>query len=125
MELSQFGSSVQQGHLLANVNIIPRMVDQSAFTPIYAVMNCRQTVATTLNVTTTNGSISDVKMNSERVEPLCFLLLFPRGESGYRNTQKDHISPLQYVMARMLRAEKIYGQSMTAPSVVQPLLDYT
>jgi hypothetical protein len=57
-------------------------------------------------VTTTNGSISDMKMNSEKVEPLCFPLLFPNGEAGYTNAQKDHISQLQYVMTRMLRAEK-------------------
>ncbi len=78
-------------------------------------MNCRQTGVTSLNVTTTNGSTLDIKMNSEKVEPLCFPLLFPHGEAGYTNAQKDHISPLQYVMARMLRHEKIYGQWMTAP----------
>ncbi len=37
---------------------------------VCAVMNCRQTVS--LQVTTTNGSISDVKMNSEKVEGLCY-----------------------------------------------------
>jgi hypothetical protein len=53
-------------------------------------------------------------MNSEKVEPLCFPLLFPHGEAGYTNNQKDHISQLQYVMARIPRPEKIYGQWMTA-----------
>jgi hypothetical protein len=45
-----------------------------------------------------------------------FPLLFPHGEAGSTNDQKDHISPLQYVMARMLRPEKIYGHWMTAPA---------
>jgi hypothetical protein len=53
-------------------------------------------------------------MNSEKVELLCFLLLFPHGEAGYTNTQKDQISLLQYVMAGLMRPEKIYGQWMTA-----------
>ncbi len=56
-------------------------------------------------------------MSSEKVEPLCFLLFFPHGEAEYTNAQKDHINninPLQYVMARLLRPEKIYGQWMTA-----------
>jgi hypothetical protein len=60
MELHQLGLSVQQGVLLAGVNLIPRMVDQSAFRTIYAGMNCRKTGVTTLNMTTTNGSILDV-----------------------------------------------------------------
>jgi hypothetical protein len=68
MELPKLGLSVQAG-----VNIIPRMVDQSAFKTMYAVTNCRQTGFTTLNVTSTNGSILDMKLNSEKVEPLWFL----------------------------------------------------
>jgi hypothetical protein len=50
------------------------MVDQSVFRSMYVVTNCRQTgVTSRLNVTTTNGSTLDVKMNSEKVKPLCFL----------------------------------------------------
>ncbi len=116
MELHQLGLSVQQGVLSASINIIPRMVNQSAFRTIYVVTNCRETGVTTLNVTTTNASILEVKMNSEKVEPLCFPLLFLHREAGYTNDQKDHISPSQYVMVRMLRPEKIYGQWMTAPA---------
>jgi hypothetical protein len=53
MELRQPGLSVRQGVLSAVINVIPRMVDQSAFRTIYAVTNCRQTGVTTVNVTTT------------------------------------------------------------------------
>jgi hypothetical protein len=74
---------------------------------VCAVMNCRQTGVMLLQVTTTNGSISDVKMNSEKVEGLCHPLLFPHGEPGSTNKMKDHISPVDYVMARMLMLEKI------------------
>jgi hypothetical protein len=77
-------------------------------------MNYRQTGVSSLNMTTTNGSILDVNMNSEKVEGLCFPLLFPHGEAGYTNDQKDHLSPSQYAMARMLRPEKLNGQYMTA-----------
>jgi hypothetical protein len=68
-------------------------------------MNCRQTGAISLLVTTTNGSISDVKMNSEKVEGLCYPLLFPHVEPGFANKMKDHIPQADYVMARMLMPE--------------------
>jgi hypothetical protein len=67
-------------------------------------------------VTTTNGSISDVKMNLEKVQGLCYPLLFPHGEPGFTNEMKDHISPADYVMARMLMTEKIGRKYMTAPA---------
>ncbi len=44
---------------------------------VCVVMNCRQTGFMSMQVTTTNGSTSDVKMNSEHVEGLCYPLLFP------------------------------------------------
>ncbi len=81
-----------------------------------AVMNCRQTGVMSLQVTTTNGSISDVKMNSEKVEGLCYPLLFPHGEPGFTNEMKDHISPADYVMGRMLMPKKIGHKYMTAPA---------
>ncbi len=58
-----------------------------------------------LQVTTTNGSISDVKMNSEHVEGLCYPLFFPHGEPGFTNEMKDFIPPADYVMARILVQE--------------------
>jgi hypothetical protein len=67
-------------------------------------------------VTTTNGSISDVKMNSEKVEGLCYPLLCSHGEPGFTNEIKDHISPADYVMARKLMPEKIGCKYMTAPA---------
>ncbi len=69
-----------------------------------------------LQVTTINGSISDVKMNSEHVEGLCYPLLFPHGEPGFTNEMKDRTSPANYVMARMLMPEKIGCKYMTAPA---------
>ena len=83
------------------VNQPPRMLMS-----VCAVMNCRQTSVMSLQVTTTNGSISDVKMNSEKVEGLCYSLLFPHGEPGFTNEMKDQISPTDYVMARMLMPKK-------------------
>jgi hypothetical protein len=82
---------------------------------VCAVMNCRRTGVMSLQVTTTSGSISDVKMNLEHVEVLCYPLLFPHGESGFKNEMKDLISPADYVMARILMPEKIGRTYMTAP----------
>ncbi len=103
-DLQQLGIRVQQGGLTADANVFPRMVDQPPHMAmsVCAVMNCRRTGVMSLQVTTTNGSISDAKMNSEHVEGLCYPLLFPHGEPVFTNEMKDCISPADYVMARML-----------------------
>jgi hypothetical protein len=80
-----------------------------------AVMNCRWADVMSMQVTTTNGSISDVNMNSEHVEGLCYPLLFQHGEPGFTNEMKDCISPADYVMARMLMLEKIGRKYMARP----------
>ncbi len=72
-----------------------------------------------LQVTTTNGSISDVKMNLEHVEGLYYPLLFPHGEPGFTNEMKDPTSPVYYVMVRMLMPEKIGRKYMTDYSETQ------
>jgi hypothetical protein len=95
------------------IKVIPRMVDQTPLMSICAIMNCRQTSFTSLHVTTTNGSISDVKVNLEKVKGLYFPLLFPHREAGYTHNQKNCLCPSDYAMARMLRPEKIIGQYMT------------
>ncbi len=71
-------------------------------------------------MTTTNGSISDVKMNLGKVEGPCYPLLFPHGEPGFTNEMKDHISPVDYVMARMLMPKKIGRKYMSAPARIYP-----
>jgi hypothetical protein len=98
--------------------VVPKLVNQPPrmSMSVCAVMNCRQTGVMSLQVITTNGSISDVKMNLEKVEGLCYPLLFPHGEPGFTNEMKDHISPADYVMARMLMPEKIGRKYMTAPA---------
>jgi hypothetical protein len=73
-----------------------------------------------LQVTTTNGSISDVKMNLKKVEGLCYPLLFLHGEPGFTNEMKDHISPADHVMVRMLMPKKIGCKDMTAPARYYP-----
>ncbi len=99
-DLQQLEICVRQGGLTADANVVPRMVDQPPrmAMSVCDVMNCRWTGVMSLQVTTTNGSISDVKMNLERVEGHCYRLLFPHGEPGFTNEMKDFIVYLQWIM---------------------------
>ena len=56
------------------------------------------------------------------MEGLCFPLLFPHAKHGYTNASKSCLSPDEYVMARLLRPEKIGGQYMTAAAAHEPYL---
>jgi hypothetical protein len=64
--------------------------------------------------------VSDHILDSEKVEGLCFPLLSPHGETGYTNASKSCLSPDEYVMARMLRPEKIHGEYMAAQARYAP-----
>ncbi len=118
IDLHHLGLSVPQGDLTADANVIPQMVDQPPHMTmsVCAVLNCRQTGVTSLQMTTTNGSISDVKMNSEKVEGPCFPIFYPHGEPGYTNDMKKHLSPADYVTMRFLMPEKIGRNYMAAPA---------
>jgi hypothetical protein len=83
-------------------------------------VNNRQTGEMTLQVRTSNGNVSDVNMDSKKVEGLCFQLLFPQAEPGYTNASKSRLSPDEYVIARLLRPERIDGKYMTATAVQAP-----
>ncbi len=70
---------------------------------------------------THSHSVSNVSLDSEKVEGLCFPLLFCHGEPGYTNESKSRLSPDEYAMARLLRPEKsVYGY-MTAHAGYAPL----
>jgi hypothetical protein len=114
--LHHLGIIVQQGGLTDDANVVPRMVNQPSgmSMSVCAVMNCRQTCVMSLQGETTNGNTSDVKMNSKKVEGLCYPLLFPHGEPGFTNEMKEYISPADYVMVRMLMLKKIGHNYMTA-----------
>jgi hypothetical protein len=96
------------------------MVHQVQHFYVCFVANNRQTGAMTLQVTTHTKSVSDINMNSEKVKGLCFPLLFPHGERGYNNLSKSYLSPDEYVMAQMLRPEKINGEYMPAQASYAP-----
>ena len=69
------------------------MVDQVQHFDVCSVVNNRQTGAMTLQDSRTHtNSVSDVNMDSEKVEGLCFPLLFPHGEPGYTNASKSGMS---------------------------------
>ncbi len=82
------------------------MVDQVQHFDVCSVVNNRQTGAMRLQVGTSNGNVSDVNMDSKKVEGLCFSLLFPHAEPGYTNASKSRFGPDKYIMARLLRPEK-------------------
>jgi hypothetical protein len=98
------------------------MVDQVQHFDMCSVVNSRQTGAMTLQVRAHNGNVSDINMDSEKVEGLCFQLLFPHAEHEYTNASKSHLSPDEYVMARLLRPEQIGDQYMTATAAHEPYL---
>jgi hypothetical protein len=86
------------------------MVDQVQHFDVCSVVNNRQTGAIALQVKTHTNSVSDINMDSEKVEGLCFPLLFPHGDPGYTNLSKSRLSPDEYVMVMMLRPEKIHRE---------------
>ncbi len=71
------------------------MVHQVQHVDVCSVVNNRQTGAMTLQVKTHTNSVSDINMDSEKVEVegLFFPLLFPHGEPGYTNSSKSCLSP--------------------------------
>jgi hypothetical protein len=91
------------------------MVDQVQPFDVCSVVNNRQTGAMTLQVRTHTNSASDINMDSEKVEGLCFPLVFPHhGEPGYTNASKSGMSPDEYAMSRLIMPEKIGRTFMTA-----------
>ncbi len=85
------------------INVVPWMVHQVQHFDVCSVINNRQAGAMTLQVKTHTNSVSYINMDSEKVEGLCFPLLFPHGEPGYTNSSKSRLSPDEYVVAKMLR----------------------
>jgi hypothetical protein len=97
------------------------MIDQSWHFDVCSVVNNRQTGEMILRVQTRGYSVSHVNLDSEKVEGLCFLLLFPHGEPGYTNVYKHRLSPDAYVMSRLLRPKKrLSGKYMTAEADFGP-----
>jgi hypothetical protein len=54
------------------INVVPRMVHQVQHFDVCSIVNNRQTGAMTLQVKTHTNSASDINMDSEKVEGLCF-----------------------------------------------------
>jgi hypothetical protein len=75
------------------INIVPRMVQQVQHFDVCSIVNNRQTGAMTLQVKTHTNSVSDINIDLEKVEGLCFPLLFPHVEPGYTNSSKSRLSP--------------------------------
>ena len=74
-----------------------------------------------LQVETHTNRVSNIFLDSEKVEGLFFPLLHCHGKPGYTNEIKSHMIPDEYVMARLLRAEKLGFQYMIAQAVYPPL----
>ena len=75
----------------------------------------------TLQVRTHTNSVSDINMDSENLEGLCFPLLFPHGEPGYTNASKSGMSPDEYAMSRLIMPETIGRAFMTAQAKYAPV----
>ena len=105
-ELRFLGAAAQER--AEGIAVIPRMPDQLSHPhfDVCSVMNNRQTGEMRLQVETHTNRVSNICLDSEEVEGLCFPLLHCHGEPGYTNDIKSHMSPDEYVMARLLRPEK-------------------
>jgi hypothetical protein len=88
------------------INVVPRMKDHIQHFVMCSVVNNRQTSTMTLQVKMHTNSVSDINMDSEKMERLCFPLLSPHGEPGCTNLSKSHLSPDEFVMTMMLRPKK-------------------
>ena len=89
---------------------------------VLSVINCRLTGSMTLQVTTTDGSISYVSINLDLVEGLCFLVLFTNGEPGYTNDTISYLSPTNYIMSMMLMPEKNGAEYLIALAKLKVLI---
>jgi hypothetical protein len=118
IDLRFLGVEAQQ--CAEGINVVPRMVHQVQHFDVCSVENNRQTGAMTLQVKMHTNSVSDINMDSEKLEGLCFPLLFPHGEPGYTNSSKSCLSPDEYVMAKMFRPEKKNDEYMTAQASYAP-----
>jgi len=120
-ELRFLGAAAQER--AEGIAVIPRMPDQLSHPhfDVCSVMNNRQTGEMRLQVETHTNRVSNICLDSEEVEGLCFPLLHCHGEPGYTNDIKSHMSPDEYVMARLLRPEKLGFEYMTAQAVHPPL----
>jgi hypothetical protein len=67
------------------VNIIPRVVNQWPLFNVCSVCNNQQTGEMLIQIKAHNDNVSSVKMNSEKVEPLFFPILFQLGEDSWTN----------------------------------------
>jgi hypothetical protein len=103
--------------------VIPRIPDQQDHFTVCSVINNHQNGSMVIQTETRNNSISSISMDSEKVEPICFLLLFPLGESEWTNKWKHTLTAEAYIIARMLRPEKIQGTYMTAEATHSPYLN--
>ena len=103
--------------------MIPRIPDQLSHSQfdVCSVMNNRQTGKIILQVEMHTKRVSNISLDSEKVEGLCFPLLHCHVEPGYTNEIKSHMSPDAYAMARLLRPEKLGFEYMTAQAVHPPL----
>ena len=103
--------------------VIPRMPNQKDHWTVCAVVNNRQNGSMVIQMQTRNNNISSIAMDSPQVEPICFPLLFPHGENGWTNELKHELTAEAYMIARMLRPEKIGGTFMTAEATHSPYLN--
>ena len=89
--------------------VIPTMPDQKEHFTVCSVVNHCQNGSMEIQMQTHNNNISSISMDSEEVEPVCFPLLFPLGESGWTNKWKQQLTAEAYIIARLLCPEKIAG----------------
>jgi hypothetical protein len=117
INLRQLGLEARERQINSNQqrNIVPTMKNQPRHLDICSVINSRQNNHLVLEVQETDGSrLCDIAMDSKHVEPLCFPLLFPCGHAGWTREMKKDLTAEQYLIARLLKPEKLGSNFLTA-----------
>jgi len=119
IELRFLGAEARE--LSEGIVVVPRMTNQPTHFDVCSIMNNGQTGEMKLQVEMHSHSVSNVSLDSEKVEGLCVPLLFCHGEPGYTNQRKSCLSLDEYAMARLLRPEKSVSGYVTAHAGYVPL----
>ncbi len=109
--LKSIGTEIRNNELILNnpaTNVIARLNQQASYLEIAAITNSSSTGNKIIRFQLKNKpDTTHIQMTSELLEPLCYPLLFTRGEHGWGEVYRNTISFPAYLASRMLMPENI------------------